>query len=91
VAEIANDFDQWDSQGSSYPMDDWLDGQTWKITEEDLQHMGFSDLARYIQRVGRERGLRVKTKRWDFVVVDTPRGKQRVYQSLYVKAVGSNG
>jgi len=87
MAEICNGFDQWTNQGSSYPMDEWLNGDTWRITEADLQAMGFSDLARYIQRVGKQRGLKVRTKRWDYVLVDTPHGKQRLYQSLYVKAL----
>lgn len=83
MAEVVKEFNHWKSnqRENGYPWDEWLDGQIYKLGPEDLRKQTFDDLARYIHKKAKQRGIEVRTKRWDY----DPNTK--TYQSLYVQAL----
>ncbi|MBF83455.1 MAG: hypothetical protein CL489_03160 [Acidobacteria bacterium] len=69
MADVVRGFQNWDrisKTATSYPWDDWFDGQQWRLTEEDLLSMPFDDLARYAHKKAAQVGIRVKCKRIEF-------------------------
>ena len=87
MAEVVEEFDDWHSNyPDGYPWDEWLDGRIWKLTLEDMRHCStFDDLARYIHRKARSRGLVARTKRWDYDK------KTREYGCLVIQAFPKKG
>jgi len=82
MAETVKEFDNWDTNQKmgNYPWDQWLDGQIWRLTEEDLRKQEFVDLARYIHKVAKQRDMTCKTKRWEWDKAT------QTYGCLYVQA-----
>tara|TARA_R100000329_G_scaffold84780_1_gene71852 strand:+ start:80 stop:373 length:294 start_codon:yes stop_codon:yes gene_type:complete len=82
MAKTVKEFSHWHGNRpeGNYPWDEWLNGEVWVLTEEDLRKQDFVDMARYIHKVAKMRGLSCRTKRWDW----DPRSQ--TYNSLYVQA-----
>lgn len=81
MSTVVESFDAWGHAApGEYPLDEWLDGRTHRIVHSDLRSMGFADLARYLHRAAKRRGLACRTKRWDW---DAEAG---IYMALYVEA-----
>tara|TARA_B100001996_G_scaffold151958_2_gene115651 strand:+ start:1703 stop:1972 length:270 start_codon:yes stop_codon:yes gene_type:complete len=81
VARTVKEFPYRGLRGNEiYPWDEWLNGEVWELTEEDLAGMEFKELARYSHKVAKDRNLACRTVRggWD---------KQRgVYTTLHMQA-----
>ena len=87
MAEVVKEFDHWtaNQKDGGYPWDKWLNGEIWRLTDDDLRKQDFVDLARYVHKVARKRGLDCKTKRWDWD------SKTQTYGCLYVQAFPPKG
>jgi len=69
MAEVVRGFRNWQHLSkiaTTYPWDDWFDGQQWRLTEADLAKMPFDDLARYAHKRATQVGIKVKCKRIEY-------------------------
>ena len=81
MAKKVKEFTHWYAQRPDrYPWDKWLNGDIWRISDDDLQAMPMVELMRYAHKKARERNIGLRAKRWDW---DSKTGQ---YESLYLQA-----
>ena len=69
MAAVVRGFQNWQNLSkiaTTYPWDDWFDGQQWRLTEDDLASVPFDDLARYAHKKAARFGIEVKCKRIEY-------------------------